>query len=223
MYQSTPIPIVNATGQTLQSYVTLQTSTTGSSNFQSVDPKLSYNPATGILSVDQLVYTNNGTVSSHLPRSTQTYLNTPSSQAFVAFNRAEIAGFGATITPRSNDSKIFITVRWMGEFSNDNYVYNSMWGLTRNSSIIGPAVNPGLRLWGMQTATLSYITVDNSTTPETVNFTYLDSPRTTQPCTYNVTFLSYVNITLYTNRTVTDDDAAGRERGTSCITLTELA
>ena len=111
----------------------------------------------------------------------------------------------------------------MGEFSNDNYVYNSMWGLTRNSSIVGPAVNPGLRIWGMQTATLSYITADNSTTPETVNFTYLDVPGTTQPCTYNVTFLSYVNITLYTNRTVADGDAVGNERGTSCITLTELA
>lgn len=223
MYKSTPIPIVNVTGQQLQTYVTMQPSTTGSSSFQSVDPKLTYNPASGMLSVNNLTYTNNGTVASHLPRSAQTYLDTPSSQAFVAYNRAEVAGFGATITPRSTSSKIFITVRWMGEFSNDNYVYNSMWGLTRNSSIIGPAVNPGLRVWGMQTSTQSYNVADNSSTPETVNFTYLDVPGTTSPCTYNVTFLSYVNITLYTNRTVADTDAFGYERGTSCITLTELA
>jgi hypothetical protein len=224
MYKSTPIPIINATGQALQTYVTMQSSANGSSNYQLVDPKLAYDPVTGILSVNKIEYKNNGTVESHLPRSVQTYIDIPSTQSFVAQNRAEVVGLSATITPRSTNSKIFITVRWMGEYGNDNYVYNSMWGLSRNGSTIGPAVNPGSRLWGIQTSTLSYWVVDNNSTPEPVNFSYLDSPNTTLPCTYSVTFLSYVNITLYTNRTVGDlDQTAGYERGTCCITLTELA
>lgn len=224
MYRTAPVPIVNVTGQQLQTYVVLYPATTGSASSQLTDPKLTYNPVSGTLSVGQLTYNNNGTAASHLPNSAQRYINTPTTQAFVAQNRAPLADFNATITPRSANSKILVTVRWMGEFGNDNYVYNSMWGLTRNSSIIGPAVNPGTRVWGMQTATQSYIAADNNSTPDTVNFTYLDTPNTTLPCTYNVTFLSYINITMYTNRTVGDiDQNTGYERGTSSITLIEVA
>lgn len=224
MLKSPSIPITNITGQSVQTYLTMYPTVSGSSKYQLIDPLLTYNPVTGILSVNRVEYKNNGAVVSHLPRSVQTYINTPSTQAFVAQNRAEVTGFSATITPRSTNSKIFITVRWMGEYGNDNYVYNSMWGLTRNGSTIGPAVNPGSRVWGIQTSTQSYWVADNNSTPEPVNFSYLDSPNTTLPCTYAVTFLSYVNITLYTNRTVGDiDQTTEYERGTSCITLTEFA
>lgn len=217
------LPIVNTTGQSVQAYPTLLPATSGFAATQYVDTQLNYNPAAGILSVNNIQYANARTANSYTPQSVQTYLDTPRIQAFTAQRRDNITDFLATITPSTVNSKIFINVRWMGEFSNDNYVYNSMWGLTRNGGIIGPAVNPGVRLWGMQTATLSYITADNDSTPETMNFTYLDSPNTTQPCTYQVTFLSYVNITLYTSRVVNDANSDGYERGTSCISLIEVA
>lgn len=223
MNNTTSVPIVDTTGQTLPVYPTLVPVTTGTVATQFTDTNLSYNPTTGALSVNNLSYKNTGTAGNFLPRSAQRYISTPTSQLFAALRREAVADFNATITPRSTSSKIFITVRWMGEFANDNYVYNSMWGLTRNGSIIGPAVDPGLRVWGIQTATQSYWVADNSSTPETMNFTYLDSPNTTEPCTYQVTFLSYVAITLYTNRTVLDSNSNGYERGTSCLTLVEVA
>lgn len=223
MNNSPYIPIIGITGQSTQTYPTLISSTTGLTSVQYTDTKLAYNPAAGVLSVNNLQYKSAGTTNSFLPQSSQRYLTTPTSQSFTAQQRQAVVDFQTTITPRSTSSKIFITVRWMGEFANDNYVYNSMWGLTRNGSIIGPAVNPGVRVWGIQTATQSYIVADNNSTPETVNFTYLDSPNTTEPCTYQVTFLSYVSIVLYTNRTVGDTVADGYERGTSCITLVEVA
>ena len=217
------IPIINTTGQPTPAYPTLLSSTVGTTAVNFLDNKLAYNPAAGMLSVNNLQYKSTGTTNNFLPRSAQRYIASPTTQAFTAQQRQAVADFHATITPRSINSKIFITVRWMGEYGNDNYVYNSMWGLARNGSIIGPAVNPGVRVWGIQTATLSYNAVDNNSTPETMNFTYLDSPGTIEPCTYQVIFLSYVNITLYTNRTVGDIDSNSYERGTSCLTLVELA
>lgn len=217
------VQILDVTGQGLTAYPTMHPTTSGNSPTQYIDPKLNYNPATGILSVNQVVFNNVNLGKNHLPQSVQTYFTTPTSQAFTAYVPGAIAGLSATITPKSTTSKIFITVRWSGEFSNDNYVYNSMWGLTRNSAAIGAPVNTGGRIAGMQTATQSYNVADNSSTPETMNFTYLDSPATTSACTYDVTFLSYTAITLYTNRTVSDTNAGGYERGTSCITLLEVA
>lgn len=216
------MPIVRTTDQSTQSFLTLFPATTGTTATQFTDSRLSYNPLLGVLSVNNIQYANARTANSYAPRSVQTYLNTTSIQSFTAQQRANITDFSATITPSTTASKIFISVRWSGEFGNDNYVYNSMWGLTRNGGVLGPAVNPGVRLWGMQTATQSYIVPDNNSTPETVNFTYLDSPNTTQPCTYQVNFISYVNITLYTNRTVGDLAADGYERGTSSISLIEV-
>lgn len=218
------IPIINVAGETSQSFPALFPVTSRTTATQFVDTKLAYNPAAGVLSVNNIQYANTRSTNSYVPRSAQTYLDTPRIQAFTAQRRENITDFLATITPSTTSSKIFISVRWMGEFSNDNYVYNSMWGLTRNGDIIGPAANPGVRVWGMQTATQSYVTADNNSTPETVNFTYLDSPNTTQPCTYQVTFLSYVNITLYTGRTIGDlAQATDYERGTASISLIEVA
>ena len=217
------VPILNVTGQGSTAYPTMHPTTTGSSPTQYIDPKLNYNPATGILSVRQITFNNFNLGKNHLPQSVQTYFTTPTSQAFLASIPDNVSGLTASIVPKSVNSKIFITVRWSGEFSNDNYVYNSMWGLRRNSAVIGAPVNTGGRISGMQTATQSYNVADNSSTPDTMNFTYLDSPNTTEVCTYTVTFLSYVAITIYTNRTVADTNAVGYERGTSCITLLEVA
>lgn len=217
------VQILNASGQNATVYPTMHPATAGNSPAQYVDPKLNYNPATGILSVNRVTFNNVTLGPNHLPQSVQTYFTTPTSQAFSASIVDNVLGLSASIVPKSVNSKIFITVRWSGEFSNDNYVYNSMWGLRRNNAVIGAPVNTGGRIAGMQTATQSYNVADNSSTPETMNFTYLDSPATIEVCTYTVTFLSYVALTMYTNRTVADTNAQGYERGTSCITLLEVA
>ena len=217
------VQILNVSGQNATVYPTVHPTTSGNSPAQNIDPKLNYNPATGILSVNRITFDNISLGSNHLPQSVQTYFTTPTSQAFSAFIPDDVSGLSASIVPKSVNSKIFITVRWMGEFSNDNYVYNSMWGLRRNSAVVGAPVNTGGRISGMQTATQSYVAADNSSTAETMNFTYMDLPNTTSVCTYTVTFLSYVTITLYTNRQVNASDTVGYERGTSCITLLEVA
>jgi len=217
------VQILNVSGQNATVYPTMHPATAGNAPAQNVDPKLNYNPATGILSVNRVTFNNVTSGPNHLPQSIQTYFTTPTSQAFSASITGEVAGLSASIVPKSVNSKIFITVRWMGEFSNDTYVYNSMWGLRRNSAAIGAPVDSGVRIAGMQTATQSYIVADNNSTPETMNFTYLDSPATTSVCTYTVTFLSYSGLTMYTNRTVGDTNAKEYERGTSCITLLEVA
>ena len=53
----------------------------------------------------------------HIIQVVNTYLTTPTSQTMTSgyTNYNDISGFAATITPRSTNSKIYITVRWIGD------------------------------------------------------------------------------------------------------------
>jgi hypothetical protein len=129
----------------------------------------------------------------------------------------------ATITPKSSSSKIYIVVRWMGEFSNEGATWNLMWNLKRNGSLIGRDPTwPTDRNTGLHVSSLSYRDADSSSTPESVMFNYLDSPGVTSSVTYQACVETDTAITLYTNRTV-GYAAGGHEAGTSSITLMEVA
>ncbi len=135
----------------------------------------------------------------------------------------DISGLSASITPKSVNSKIYITARWFGEFGAADGAYNAMFGIKRNGTAIGLVTNT----YGLTTATQSYTYTDASSTPEAMFMDLYDSPATTSSLTYQVYvgFLSSSQ-TLYTNRTVSDSGggaSTGYERGTSSITLFEIA
>jgi hypothetical protein len=71
-------------------------------------------------------------------------------------------------------------------------------------------------------STVSYGTVENSSTPEAAYYSYFDSPNTTNQITYKVGHLNYGTYTLNINRTGTDADTAQHERGLSFISATEI-
>lgn len=188
------------------------------------DTTLLYNPVTGILKVNGIQFPRTDQTTTGLPRSAQTYLDSPTSQSVAAVTVVDIAGLQASIKPSSATSKILVVVRWHGELGVAASTWNSMFGIKRNGSPIGNPTNVGTRMPGMASNTSTYNHAANAdSTLEVVQYYYIDSPGTTDPVTYQATFQSYDAMTLYTNRTVTDSDtAASYERATSNIFLMEV-
>ncbi len=161
----------------------------------------------------------------HIIQVVNTYLNTPFSQSlsgsFATYN--DITGLSASITPKSTNSKIYVTVRWFGEFGATDGVYNAMFGLKRNGTVIG--LSGVTNLYGMHMGALSYTYTDVDSTPETCFFDYYDTPSSTASLTYQVYVAIGSSQTLYTNRVVSASSASSAtyERGTSSITLFEIA
>ena len=188
------------------------------------DTTLLYNPVTGILKVNGIQFPRTDQTTTGLPRSAQTYLDSPTSQSVAAVTVVDIAGLQASIKPSSATSKILVVVRWHGELGVAASTWNSMFGIKRNGSPIGNPTNVGTRMPGMASNTSTYNHAANAdSTLEVVQYYYIDSPGTTNPVTYQATFQSYDAMTLYTNRTVADSDtAASYERATSNIFLMEV-
>lgn len=129
----------------------------------------------------------------------------------------------ATITPKSVHSKIYIIVKWFGEFAATNIAWDSMFGIKRNTIPIGENPNtPAGAPRGIYMSSLSYYSNDASSTPETCVFDYYDSPSTVSPIEYQVCINSVYAGTMYTNRTVTAGSAPF-EYGSSSITVWEIA
>jgi hypothetical protein len=204
--------------------VSLQSFASGDAYKTFKDTKLLYNPVTGILKVNAIQFPNTDQTSNGLPKSEQTYLNTATSQSVAAGTVTDLVGLQASIKPSSQTSKILVVVRWFGELSNANSIWNSMFGIKRNGSPIGNPVNPGSRNPGMASNSGTYNHGgDANSTPEVVQYYYIDSPGTNSPVTYQATIFCKDALTLFTNRTVADTDtAAGFERGTSNIFLMEV-
>lgn len=187
----------------------------------------------GILRVDQAnvdyIYAktagNTTYIPGHIIQVVNTYINTPQSQSvsgsFATYN--DIANLTATITPKSVNSKIYITVRWFGEFGSTDQVYNSMYGLKRNGTVIG--LGSVANLYGIHTGALTYTYTDADSTPETCFFDYYDTPASISALTYQVYICVQTAQTLYTNRVVNASSASSPsyERGTSSISLFEIA
>jgi hypothetical protein len=134
-----------------------------------------------------------------------------------------IPDFFATITPKSVSSKIYVMVRWFGEFSPNNASWNTMFGVKRNGTAVGlnPS-NAGTGGQGISMAALSYNLNDNDSTPEMMYFDYYDTPSSVSALTYQVYASAVTASTLFTNRTV-NTVAGGYEYGRSNITLMEIA
>lgn len=154
-----------------------------------------------------------------------TYLTNPFSLSVPAsYNTyTDITGLTATITPKSSNSKIYMTVRWFGEINPQTAVYDHMWNIKRNGTLLGQPPANGQNTLGIHMAAISYYANDNDSTPETLFFDYFDAPGTVASLTYQICVASASASTLYTNRCVNGATTTGYERGTTSITLFEIA
>lgn len=139
-----------------------------------------------------------------------------------------VAGSGTeilnvNITPRFSNSKMWIQVSWCGEYSAANMVYNSMFFIYRNSTKLGQAEAPN-RCVGIMPPALSYEATDANSTLESCHFQFFDVPGTTDSVVYKLGISTGSSaMSLYTNRTLNDSTDISRERGTSSISVMEIA
>ena len=152
----------------------------------------------------------------------QTHDTTVRSDSVSAATRIVISGLNVTITPAATSSKIYITVRWSGEFShNDNHTL--MFGIRRDSTEVGNPSAAGSRALGLTNVAQGYWNGNADDTPDSFYCDYLDSPSSTSAITYHGTVWSQSGSrTLYTNRTNTDSDNNSAERTASTITVWEI-
>ena len=151
---------------------------------------------------------------------TDTTSTTCATQTDVAFSHLTV-----NITPTSTSSIIRIDAMVNGEWAADSPKYNSVWFFYRDSTKLSAPAASG-RAVGIHMGTGITIEVANAgSTPEHVIYSYFDTPSTTSQVTYKVGVYqgSGTNYAWYTNRTVSDSDGYQYERGTSFISVTEIA
>ena len=127
----------------------------------------------------------------------------------------DVTGLSASITPSSTSSKILILV----DFTNCITGQLADLKVIRNSTDIYIGDAAGSRSRAKQ----SFNRTDaNNTQSDTINF--LDSPSSISSTTYKVQVkCENGSTTLCVNRSQSDSDSSGRVRGTSSITLMEIA
>ena len=170
------------------------------------------------------VITNGKVVSSGMPvGSVLQVVNTTYTSTFSQSiaTRAKLNNISASITPTSATSKILVMCGIFFEGASNDHNWHFF--LYRDSTDIS-SPSPGSRSAAIAMAGVGYYDVDNDSTPAMVNFHYFDSPSTTSAITYAPGVgCTDGTKTIYINRTVTDSDSNGYERGISSITLMEIA
>jgi hypothetical protein len=160
----------------------------------------------------------------HVIQFVNTTLYTPTSVSIPAnyIANTDIPSFNAVITPKATTSKIYVMVRWFGEWSPQTVNWEAMFGLKRNGTPVG--VNPSSQTGpsGISMSALSYYASDANSTPEMMYFDFHDSPASISAITYQVYANSTAASTLFTNRTV-GAGATSFEYGSSTMTLWEIA
>ena len=127
------------------------------------------------------------------------------------------------ITPVSTSSIIRIDAMVNGEWSDQDAAYDSVWFFFRDSTKLSHAA-AGSRIVGIAMSTsISYTSLDQASTPELVNYSYFDTPSSTSQITYKVGVYQRDGYDWSLNKTVTDGNSSGYERGISFISVTEIA
>ena len=140
---------------------------------------------------------------------------------YTGANFQDVTGLAATITPTSTSSKILVQVHV--NFSGTLRYWGAI--LLRGSTQIGGGTAVGNR----PSISVSSEANQDETNDEYImrnsSFQFLDSPSTTSATTYKVQIgnTHETNSTVYVNRSENDSDAAYGHRGSSTITLTEVA
>ena len=161
--------------------------------------------------------TNSGTASGFgkVLQVVQTYKTDTSSTTSTSFT--DVSGLSANITPASTSNKILVLVTIAG--AGQASVSQAWFRLNRNGSVVGVGDAAGNR---KQISGSSIYNTDNNVSEGSTAFNYLDSPSTTSLLTYKIQF-SADGGTIYVNRSFADADLIVRGRGTSSITLMEIA
>lgn len=136
----------------------------------------------------------------------------------------DVTGVVATITPKSVNSCIYIRARWTGELNPvSDMAWQSVFNIKRNGTAIGLPPQYGTSTIGIHMPSLSHYASDNDSTSEHGFFDCWDAPASTSALTYQLAFTSTTGGTMYINRCVSASTSSGYERGTSSITLMEIA
>jgi hypothetical protein len=173
------------------------------------------------LKVDSILDTSgNDTVAGKILQVQNITNTTLSSQSISLSTVTDINDMSVSITPSSTSSKILLAVYWVGECYAFSIAYNSVFSLTRNGTYLGQSGSS--RNEGIASPAISHPS-DSDSTLESCSFVYLDSPSTTSAITYNLVMVSGTAGTLFTNRTRTDTNSSGYERGVSSMIAMEIA
>lgn len=145
------------------------------------------------------------------------------SYSISAATNTVITDLTVNITPVSTSSIIKIDAMVNGEWSHQNGATDSVWFFYRDSTKLSQP-NSGNRPSGIMMGTsITYDQQDMASTPEHVYYSYFDAPSSTSQITYKVGVFQADGYDWSLNRTQTDTDAIGYERGTSFICVTEIA
>lgn len=150
---------------------------------------------------------------------TVSVLTTTQASQTITTSDTQLGLLTKAITPLGANSKFLVYVRWFGEVGEP---YNVCFNIQMNGTRVN--INSGGRGYALAMPQLSYMAVDDSSTPENANFQTLVS--TSSVIGTAITFKAVVdapaNRTLWNNRCFATSSAAF-ERGTSELIITEVA
>lgn len=134
---------------------------------------------------------------------------------------ATIPNFQVSITPKSTSS--IIKLEAMVVFEANQNPHDTMFFFVKNGTKLGNTQSsPGSRRIGIAPVLISR-TSDAAQSLDQAIFTYFDAPSSTSPIVYGVGINSFnANVAFNINRTVSDANNFGSERGTSFMSATEI-
>lgn len=137
----------------------------------------------------------------------------------------EISVLAVNITPVSTNSIIKIEAMINGEWADSSAGWDSTWFFYRDSTKLSAPAAGNRNVGIFMGTSLTYVSNDASSTPETAVYSYFDTPSTTSQVTYKVGVQNgrSTAVNWYLNRNVTDSDIPDQERGVSMICVTEIA
>ena len=132
-----------------------------------------------------------------------------------------ISNFTVNITPTRANSIIKLEAQLY--FESANNAWDTLFFFFRDSTKLAHTESAGSRRVGIASPTVNYHASDNASTVEMLHMGYFDSPNTTSSIAYKLGVNALQTNNFFINRTVTDTDSNGYERGVSWISAMEIA
>lgn len=145
-----------------------------------------------------------------------------STQSISSQTYTELDNLSVDITPTSTSSVIKVEAQIFHEPNNVTSEYNNVFFFYRGSTKLGHAT-AGNRPVGIASSVAGFYSNDSGSTPSMAYLTFYDTPSTTSQITYKVGVWYFTAVTFALNRSATDTNDADYERGTSFISVTEIA
>lgn len=147
---------------------------------------------------------------------------TSTSSVTLSTGGTEMTAFNLNITPTSTSSKIYVVCNLFLEAGGSIDDHDMTFWFKRGSTDLR-APSAGSRRRAVSMIQIGYFGDDNASTPSTLHMEYIDSPNSTSEQTYKILAQSNGSGTVYINRSASDTDTSGYERGVSTFTLMEIA